>query len=105
MVEIALSSAAYDLHDKKRAYCRSGVQEYLVWQIYDQRIDWWELREGVYVELPADEASVIRSRVFPGLWLAAAALLTGDMMQVMATLQQGLQSGEHAAFVKKLVGK
>jgi len=32
IVEIAASSASLDLHDKKRAYRRSGVQEYLVWR-------------------------------------------------------------------------
>ena len=35
VVEIAHSSAAYDLHDKKQAYRRNGVREYLVWQIED----------------------------------------------------------------------
>jgi len=29
IVEIAASSAAYDLHDKQEAYRRNGVQEYL----------------------------------------------------------------------------
>lgn len=104
VVEIALSSAAYDLHDKKRAYRRNGVQEYLVWQVYDKRIDWWELREGSYVALPSDDAGVIRSRVFPGLWLATAALLAGDMPTVIARLQEGLQSDAHAMFLKQLTG-
>ena len=30
IVEVAASSASYDLHDKKRAYQRNGVREYLV---------------------------------------------------------------------------
>lgn len=105
VVEIALSSAAYDLHDKMRIYRRNGVQEYLVWQVYDKRIDWWELRDEVYTALPADEHGIIRSRVFSGLWLHANALLKGDMAQVLATLQQGLQSNEHAAFQRKLAGE
>ncbi|MGB3239101.1 MAG: Uma2 family endonuclease, partial [Geitlerinemataceae cyanobacterium] len=29
IVEVAASSAAYDLHDKKRVYRRNGVREYL----------------------------------------------------------------------------
>lgn len=105
VLEIALSSAAYDLHDKMRVYRRNGVQEYLVWQVYDKRVDWWELRDEVYAPLPADEHGVVRSRVFPGLWLHASALLKGDMAQVMATVQQGVQSDEHAAFQKKLAGE
>ncbi len=46
IVEIAASSAAYDLYDKKRVYRRNGVQEYLVWQVYEQRLDGWWRREG-----------------------------------------------------------
>jgi Uma2 family endonuclease len=31
VVEISLSSASYDLHDKLPVYQRAGVREYLVW--------------------------------------------------------------------------
>jgi hypothetical protein len=41
--------------------------------------------------------------VFPGLWLARKSLLAGDMAAVLHTLQEGLQSPEHAAFVASLV--
>ncbi len=104
IVEVAGSSAAIDLHDKLRVYRRNGVQEYVVWQIYDERIDWFTLQEGQYVPLPAgpDETGVIRSQVFPGLWLDVPALLAGDLAQVLAVLQQGLASEEHAAFVTRL---
>jgi len=47
---------------------------------------------------------VIRSQRFPGLGLAAAAMLSGDMAQVLAVLQTGLQSPEHQAFVAQLAG-
>jgi Uma2 family endonuclease len=102
IAEIAASSAAYDLHDKKDAYQRCGVQEYLVWQVYDRRIDWWELREGVYQPLPADEQGIVASRVFPGLWLQRAALLAGDMATVLAVVQQGVGTPQHMAFVARL---
>lgn len=39
IVEIAASSASYDLHDKRRVYARNGVPEYLVIQTYEQRVD------------------------------------------------------------------
>jgi Uma2 family endonuclease len=102
IAEIAASSAAYDLHDKKDAYQRCGVQEYLVWQVYDRRIDWWELREGVYQPLPADEQGIVASRVFPGLWLQRAALLAGDMATVLAVVQQGVGTPQHMAFVARI---
>lgn len=35
VVEIAASSASYDLHTKLDMYRRNGVREYLVWQMYE----------------------------------------------------------------------
>lgn len=102
IVEIAASSASYDLHDKLRVYRRCGVQEYLVWRVYDQEIDWFALNEGRYESLPVDAEGVVRSQVSPGLWLNRAAMLEGDLAQVLATLEQGLASEEHAAFCHTL---
>jgi Uma2 family endonuclease len=44
-VEIAGSSAAYDLHDKLKVHRRNGVPEYLVWQIFERRLDWFYLTD------------------------------------------------------------
>ena len=55
IVEIAASSASIDLHDKLRAYRRNGVQEYVVWRTQERRIDWFELADGDYRPLPADD--------------------------------------------------
>ncbi|MCS6815546.1 MAG: Uma2 family endonuclease [Cyanobacteria bacterium] len=104
VVEIAASSAAIDLRDKKRAYRRNGVQEYVVWQVLDRHLDWFRLQAEDYVNLQPDSEGILRSIVFPGLWLALPALLAGDMTQVLATLQQGLQSPDHTAFVQRLAG-
>ena len=99
IVEVAATSASYDLHDKLRVYRRHGVAEYVVWRIFDRRIDWFYLHDGRYEQLPADEAGIVCSRVFAGLWLHIPALLAGEMSVVLATLQEGLASTEHAAFV------
>lgn len=40
--------------------------------------------------------------MFPGLWLNQEALLTGNLAQVLAILQQGLNSCEHEHFIRKL---
>ena len=86
-IEIAASSASYDLHLKKEAYRRAGVQEYLVWQVFEQRIDWWELQDGQYVPLTLSDEGVFESRVFPGLRLAALKMLEGDLEAVLAAVQ------------------
>lgn len=102
IAEIAASSATVDLGDKKRAYRRNGIQEYLVWQVFEQRIDWFRLDAGEYVNLQPNQAGVFQSQVFPGLWLDASALLRGEMQQVLTVLQTGLNSTEHQAFVQQL---
>ncbi len=102
VIEIAASSAAIDLHAKKTAYRRNGVQEYIVWQVLDHKLDWFYLSEGDYLSLPIDSDGMIKSQVFPGLWLAVEALLSGDLQQVLAVVQQGTRLPEHAAFVQKL---
>lgn len=103
IAEIAYSSAAYDLHDKLKVYRRSGVREYIIWQVDDNRLDWFWLNEkGEYELLAADETGLIRSRVFPGLNLQVAALLDGKLAVALAALQEGLGQDEHQAFVKKL---
>jgi len=98
-VEIVGSSRAYDLHQKKGAYRRNGVCEYLAWITGENHLVWWELRQGEYQEIAPDADGLLKSRVFPGLWLDAAALLRGDLKTVLASLRRGLDSAEHGAFL------
>jgi len=102
IVEIAASSASYDLHEKLRVYRRNGVQEYVVWRVYDKQVDWFCLIQDEYGPLASDENGVVHSQVFPGLRLAAQALLAGDFTTVLTELQKGLGTAEHAAFLERL---
>jgi len=101
IAEIASSSASYDLHGKKRAYGRNGVREYLVWLVDEAQIHWWQLEDGNYVDLPAD-GELVKSRIFPGLWLDRSALIRSDSAKVLEQLQRGIGSNEHKAFVTRL---
>ena len=98
-VEIVGSSYAYDLHQKKGAYRRNGIREYLAWITGEQRVVWWELREAEYQEIEPAPDGLLKSGVFPGLWLDSGALLRGDMKAVLAALRRGLDSADQAAFV------
>jgi Uma2 family endonuclease len=99
VIEIADSSASYDLHDKLRVYRRNGVREYIVWRTQSQQIDWFYLVDGEYQPLLPDAAGIIRSRQFPGLWLTVDRLLAGDLLTVLQVLQQGIATAEHQTFV------
>ena len=85
-VEVAASSASIDLWAKRRACCRNGVREYLVWLVIEARLEWSCLEDDDYrLQLP-DAQGVLRRRVFPGLRLPVAPLLAGDTAKVLAAL-------------------
>ena len=102
VAEVASSSVSYDLHVKLHVYRRNGVREYVVWRVLDREIDWFVLRAGQYERMVVDAQGFFRSEVFPGLWLDPAALVGGDLATVLAVVQQGLASPEHAAFAARL---
>jgi Uma2 family endonuclease len=86
ITEAAESSASYDLHDKLESYRRAGVREYVVWQLYEQRINWFHLQQGRYVPLFPDEQGLVRSVTFPDLHLPVAKVLSGDHVAVLAAV-------------------
>ena len=99
VVEIVGGSSAYDQHQKKNAYRRNGIREYLAWITAEQRLIWWELRDAEYQEIASAPDGLLKSGIFPGLWLDTPALLRGDLKVVLATLRRGLESPEHRAFL------
>ena len=102
IVEIAASTASYDLQEKLQVYRRNGVQEYLVWQVSDRIFDWFRLQDGEYIKLQPDEKNIIKSEVFPGFWLALDSLLNYDLAEVLKTVQQGLNTAEHQDFIRRI---
>jgi Uma2 family endonuclease len=102
VAEVASSSASYDLGKKLNAYRRNGVREHVVWRALDRQVDWFLNREGRYELMPPAADGILRSTVFPGLWLDPVAWVRGEKAMVKAILQQGLNSPEHADFVARL---
>lgn len=102
-VEVASSSVSIDVHAKLRAYQKAGVREYVIWRTQDGEVDWLALDEsGAFVPRPRDADGVCRSGTLPGLWLDVPALLAGDILRVVETLNRGLATPDHAAFVERL---
>jgi len=102
IVEVAHSSESHDLHDKRGDYEAAGVREYLVVALKQRQVFWFVNDGAMLVETAAATDGVIRSRVFPGLWLDTAAILRNDLRRLLAVLRQGLATPEHAAFVEEL---
>ena len=82
IVEVAASSASYDLNDKLNVYRRNGVKQYVVWQIYENEIVWYRLEDSEYILAQPDAEGLIYSRVFPGLSLDVNARQNRDLASV-----------------------
>ncbi|MFO0844968.1 MAG: hypothetical protein U0797_21670 [Gemmataceae bacterium] len=95
-------ASAHRPQQEDGAYHRNGVRlEYVLWRVEEDAIDWFALRGGQYDPLPLVQGAY-RSEALPGLWLDPAAMLKQDLAQVLAVLQQGVATPEHAAFVAQL---
>jgi Uma2 family endonuclease len=102
VVEIANSTVAIDLNQKKRDYETFGVQEYLVILAPTQTVKWWELVEGEYQEIPVSGDGLLHSRVFPGLWLDPVGPFQATNRPLLHALRLGVMSPEFKAFASQL---
>jgi Uma2 family endonuclease len=102
VIEIARSSLPFDLGAKQRDYERARVREYLVLALDPNGVHWFALRGDQFEDLPPGPDGLFRSEVFPGLWLDPTALFAGDLDGLIAALERGLATAEHAAFAAKL---
>ncbi len=105
VVEVSDSTRSRDLGSKKAEYEKAGVPEYLFVGIGPDEVRWFAQVEGRYVLIAPEADGVLRSRVFPGLWLDPKALLTGDAGAVIGALERGLASAEHARFAAELAAR
>ena len=105
IAEIAWATESIDLHAKKVDYEKADVRQYVVVALRMNRVFWFIRRRGKFKELAPSADGILRSEVFPGLWLDPAALLRRDRKRLLAVLRQGLASPQHAAFVAKLAKK
>jgi Uma2 family endonuclease len=100
IAEIAHSSRAMDMNQKRQDYEQAGVLEYLVLCVEERELHWFNFATQKMIR--PDRDGIARSRVFPGLWISVAALLDRDGPRLIETVQKGLSSRAHAAFVRRL---
>jgi Uma2 family endonuclease len=101
-VEISLTSTEVDFGPKLALYQRAGVREYITVEQFGRRMIWRLLENRAYVaqRLPPD--GIVRSQVFPGLWLDVAAFWADDGAKMLAVLNAGLASDDHQRFIERL---
>lgn len=98
--EIAHSSRALDMNHKRRVYQEAGVQEYIVFCVEEEELHWFRFPSRR--KLKPDRQGIFKSRVFPGLWLNGSGFVALDSKRLRTTLQEGMATAEHAAFIRKL---
>jgi Uma2 family endonuclease len=101
IVEVSGSSLSRDLGVKLDLYRRAGVREYLTVLLRPRQVTWRHLSRGRYREIEPGEGELLRSRVFPGLWLDPSALWN-PKRSLRRAVEEGTRSPEHAAFVRRL---
>lgn len=102
IVEVSKSSRRVDLGAKKADYERTGVGEYIVVALDPDEVFWFALVDGRFERLAPGEDGLLRSPGLPGLWLDPSALFAGDLNRLVAAVDLGVATPEHAAFVARL---
>ena len=105
IVEVADSSRSIDLGAKLAEYERAGALEYVVFALDPDEVFWHARQGDRLVRVGPGPDGIYRSQAFPGLWLDPVALFADDGPSLLATLDRGLASPEHAAFVAYLAGR
>jgi hypothetical protein len=91
IVEIAGSSASYDLCENRDVYDAVGVSDCLVFETIEGRMACWRLKNGQFAEIQP-ENGIYKSVLFLGLWLYADAVSSASSLKLTQILQQGIES-------------
>jgi Uma2 family endonuclease len=105
IIEVADSSKDIDLGAKLAEYERAGAREYVVFALDPDEVHWHVRRGDRLVRVDPDPDGLYRSVAFPGLWLDPAALFAADGLALLAALDRGLATREHADFAAGLAAR
>ena len=95
VVEVSDSTRRTDLGPKRRDYEGEDVPEYLVVDLRRRQVRWFVRDEDdLYVDLAPDADGLLKSRVFPGLWLDPAALFAENLADLEAAVVRGVAARE-----------
>lgn len=95
VIEVSHSSVDKDLNQKLEVYRDLGVLEYIVVCVDPCEFRWFVWPDG---ERTIDQDGILRSVIFPGLWIDTQAVLQARIPEMERAISQGLSHPEHAAF-------
>src|SRR5262249_26090057 len=102
VVEIAETTRYIDLGPKLADYAQAGVLEYVVRAFAPDGVLWFRQEQGSLHLRSPDGDGLYPSAALPGPWLDPQALLDGDPRRLLAALERGLATPEHAGFLTRL---
>jgi hypothetical protein len=105
VAEVSAGTLRRDLGVKLEIYRERGVLEYLVLRVGRREADWFHLAGASYERIEAGKDGILRSIVFPGLWLDPRALFDSDLRRLREVVQAGTSTPEHARFVERLAAR
>lgn len=100
MVEVAHSSVSLDLIEKRPTYARAGTLEYIVFDVAANVVYWFDLIRDKQLKLPEDH--ILRSLVFPGLWIDTRALIKRNAAALVKCMNRGIATPEHSLYVERM---
>jgi Uma2 family endonuclease len=99
VADVCDTSSEVDFGPKLALYQRAGVREYITIEVFSERLIWRVIENGAYAARTPPADGLLRSHVFPGLWLDVPAFWANDGAKMLAALNAGLASEEHRTFV------
>jgi len=102
VAEVCDTSSEVDFGPRLALYQRAGVHEYITVDVFGRRLTWRVLENGAYVAQALPPDGILRSQVFPGLWLDVTAFWANDQAKMLAVLNAGLASEDHQKLVERL---
>ena len=104
VVEVSATTQLTDLAGGKKYldYERYAVAEYIVVDVKKKQVCWFARRDDGFQQLKEGTDGILRSEVFPGLWLDPHAMIEKDWARVKSVLNAGVERDEHQGFCEEL---
>lgn len=96
VVDVFPSGDWLDYEERRMAFERAGVIEYLAVQDTDPlEYRWNRLANGKLSLVVEDDSGIIRSTALPGLWIAVASLQSRNWWTITGSIAQGVSRQGH----------
>ena len=105
VLDIHENTKSQFIKERKNLFANSGVQEYLIVNESQSKIEWNRLVNKKFKKIKPDKEGIIKSTSLPGLWMPIKALKKRDNWQIMACIEHGLTRRDHHELMDSIWNK